>query len=196
MSEFQNTTGEYKFNLLPPKTREELEIVKERDNSVFYAFLLVLVSVIVFLIVSLGDIFLVSTRVKSSEESLAFLNEQIKSFDSMKEQNGELFLKAQTLEPVLAKDIKLSEILEIASQMILNVESASITAYNREYTGEFSVTLAIDNYVTVNQILENSKSIDRIEDVFLKKMSLHQISSGQSIVEANISFKVNILKNG
>src|SRR5260221_116538 len=106
---FYDPTKLFKFNLIPPKSKEELNVLETRDNSILYSFLLVFFGMLVFFVLSLIQTFTTTPQVNKVDATLASQKAEIQAYDQVHEISVELFVKSQSLEPILQKDIKISE---------------------------------------------------------------------------------------
>ena len=177
------------FNLLPLKSKEEIEFVEERDNSTLYGFLLVFFSVLVFVILSILQAGIIVPKINSNKVSVNNLNNIILQFNSIRSVNGELFLKSKSLEPILDKDIKIIEVLDISAEIIKDLSSTRIISYIRENSGDFTISVETQGYQNIERILSKARSITRIDKVFLKNMS--QDSFDNNNIKASLSITIN-----
>jgi hypothetical protein len=179
------------FNLLPPKSKEEIEVIEERDNTILYGFLLIFFSVLVFVILSILQAGIIVPKINSKEASVNNLESLKLQFNSVKSINGELFLKSKSLEPILDKDIKITEVLNISAEIIKDLPSTRIISYIRESSGGFTISIETQNYQNIEKILTKAKSISRINKVFLRNMSQDHFDI--SYIKASLSFSINNL---
>lgn len=177
----------FEFNLLPPKSKEEIEKYIERDNTIKYSFFLILFILIVFGMISVFESIIVNQRVSGTESSIENLNEQISTFDSIKIINGELFLKSQTLEPILLKDIKIIEIIDTAVELTQGINDSRIIQYGREGTGFFTLRVEVPNVEDTYTMINNSRNIDKILNFFIKRIEKKYTGSN---FEVDISFNI------
>lgn len=175
------------FNLLPPKTKEEIVAIDERDNSVLYSAFLVFFAVIIFSVFTVGKALLIDTRQSYLEDVISKQDTKISSYSSIRQVNGELFVKSNALAPIVEQDIKLSELLDVASKLIEGDSSILITNYARLLEGTFEVTFEMKNYSDINKISANSLKIDTLKEFFIK--SLTKNTAGGAIT-AIVSFNL------
>lgn len=182
----------FKFNLIPPKTKEEIKELEERDNTVLYSFLLIFFGAFVFFALNFLDIILVQPSLQASKNSIATLNTQISSYDDIKKTNGELYTKSRALDPLLEKDIKLSDLVAIADNINNTfVNSANVVSYKRESSGQFSLTLDISNFSKVSEIVSLLSKTDNVKNIFIRSVGKESIES--SIMVMTVSFEINKL---
>ncbi len=175
------------FNLLPPKSKEEIASIEERDNSVLYATLLILFAVVIFAVFSIGKLLLIDTRKANLETVVSQLDSRILGYNGIKQINGELFVKSSALSPIVEQDIKLTKLIEVANKLVEGSEGTIITKYARQLDGVFEVTLIMNTYAEVNKISANASQIDSIEHFIIRNLSQQ---SKLSTVNCTISFKL------
>lgn len=177
----------FSFNLIPPKSKEEIETLVERDRSMFYSFLLIFFSIFIYFILTLLNTFILSPRIESLESNIEKQKSQVITYNSTRSLNGEVFSKSQALAPVLALDIGSVELLETSEEFILDVPSAQIVSYGREFSGEFILSIIVDDYDSVALLIENAKKQENIDNVFLRQAS---VSIDKTYVTAVIAFTI------
>lgn len=181
-----------KFNLIAPKTKEEIITIQERDNSVLYAFLLIFFSVVIFAVFTIGKTLLIDTREKALQDAIKLQESQIAGYDQVKKINGEIFIKSNALSPIVKQDIKLSELLDVVSKLIVESPGTVVTRYDRDTTGYFSIDLDMSDYSDINKISSNAENIPNLEDFYIKNMTKGSVNSK---VTAQISFYLNNTSN-
>jgi len=180
-----------KFNLIPPKTKEEIVTIEERDNSVLYAVILIFLAVTLFAFFSIGKALLVDTRKVFLESAIAQQDNSIAAYNSIKRVNGEIFIKSNALAPIVQQDIKLTSLIEVANELIVGAPNAIITSYARELDGKFLVTIEIDQYSDINIVSRNADQIETLSDFYIKEINQ---SSAVSKSVASISFVLTNIK--
>ncbi|MEO6728539.1 MAG: hypothetical protein ABIM99_01320 [Candidatus Dojkabacteria bacterium] len=192
-SDYRGNSKLFKFNLIPPKTKEEIAQLEERDNTVLYSFLLIFFGAFVFFALSLLEIILVQPSLQTSKTNIATLNSQISSYDEIKAQNGELFVKSKALDPLLEKDIKLTDLIAIAENIDSTFGSdVNVVSYKREITGEFFLNLNINDFTKVSAIVDLLKATDNVENIFIRRVGLENVNS--TVLTMSISFEINKLQ--
>src|SRR3972149_4499137 len=120
----------FKFNLLPPKPQAEGELEVERGDSVTYALLLVLFAVVVYMAINLVQLLIINPRIASAEGTIQAQKQQLAGFDQLHQQYGELVVKTDTMESVLAKNIDTSSIFTVATEIVKGLPGkASVISY-------------------------------------------------------------------
>ncbi len=177
----------YSFNLLTPPTEEEKVIAFEKDNTVFYSVVLIFIAFIIFIMFSIIHLIVVLPKKNETISRISKLDEQIRTFDEIKAQNGELYIKSQILEPILREDIKIAELLDIASRLVENINTVEIKSYSRKSDGDFIVLLDMQSFLEINKVIENSKLIKEVQNVFVTRLTKNYSTN---IVEGALTFSV------
>ncbi|MBE0574072.1 hypothetical protein IH575_04175, partial [Candidatus Dojkabacteria bacterium] len=159
-------TRVFKFNLVPPKTRQELIVLEERDNSILYSFLLVFFAMLIFFILNLIQTFVINQRIELSEKQIATQESQLDGYDDIRRIHGELITKSELLEPVLRRDIKLTEMLDLSQEIVAKNPGAQIVTYAREATGEFVLMFRLPNVDAATLLVDSMLADSRLSGVF------------------------------
>ncbi|BCX13867.1 MAG: hypothetical protein KatS3mg085_399 [Candidatus Dojkabacteria bacterium] len=159
----------FKFNLIPPKSKQEQEVLAERDNSLLYSVFLIFFVSFVYFLMTVVDTFVIIPRIQNLDKSIAQQTSQIKTYDFVRELKGELFVKAQVLEPLLELDIEAIELLRNSDLILTEVSNAQIVAYEREPDGTFVITVIVDSYEDSKKILDNALNNSNLDEVFLRQ---------------------------
>lgn len=177
----------FTFNLIPPKSKEEVDTLVERDRSTFYSFLLIFFSVFIYFVLTLLNTFVLAPRIATLEGNIQKQKEQVATYNSVRQLNGEVYTKSQALAPVLALDIGSVELLEISEKFLVNIDNAQIVSYGREFSGEYILSIIVNDYDSVSTLLTNAKSQENVKNVFLRQASL---SGDKTFVTAVIAFNI------
>jgi hypothetical protein len=175
----------FKFNLIPPKTKEELFVLEERDNSILYSFLLVFFSVFIFFILTLIQTFVLDQRLQQTQQQIAQQEASFSAYDEIKRVRGELITKGELLEPVLKKDIKLTELLDLSSEVQAANSNVEILTYSRESTGDFILTFKVTDIESSFKLIEYLNNNEKLSNVFARNI----VRTNNSIT-ATISFSL------
>jgi hypothetical protein len=174
-----------KFNLIPPKSKEEIDALEGRSNSILYSFSLVFFTMLAYFLLTIAQFVVIESRISSNKASIDQKKAEIETYNETKEQNGELFIKSKALEPILARDIKITQLLEISDKLREDLNVAEIINYKREFQGDFVLTLSLEEYTDINQIIENASEIDVVSNLYVRSMS-----NANGLVTAVISFDI------
>jgi hypothetical protein len=158
------------FNLIPPKSEQEIEILEERDNSVVYGFLLIFFAVFLYFILSLIQLVAIDTRLDHNKSILVKREATINSYNNTVAEHGELFLKAKTLSLILKRDIRTKEFLNLSQQIVSSINGTEILDYTREDDEKFTITVLMSNFANTTDLINNSKDYSqalnfRIENI-------------------------------
>ncbi len=180
----------FKFNLIPPKTKEELVKIKDRDNTSFYSFILVFTAIVIYFIFTLIQSGLISPRITKLDKDIQKQEDQITTFNSIKVINGELVVKSQVLSPILKRDIGTDLFLQKTESLTSNLAGVEILSYSRESSGDFVITVLSEDYNQVADLVQGANTDAELSDVFARQMGVDEVSNK---VRATISFKINEL---
>lgn len=167
-------TRVFKFNLVPPKTKEELVVLEERDNSILYSFLLVFFAMLIFFVLNLIQTFIVNQRISLTTTQVTSQEASFANYDEIKRINGELITKGELLQPVLQKDIKLTELLDLSKEIVNDNPNTQITTYSRETTGEFVLSITSNNVESIRNLILYLNEKDNIKNVFLRSVIVNE----------------------
>ena len=180
-------TSAFSFNLVPPKTKEELSVIEERDNSILYSFLLVFFSMFIFFVLNMIQTFVINQRIEQGNSQILQQESSFSAYDEIKRVKGELITKSELLEPVLKKDIKLTEVLDLAAQIAIDNPTVKVTTYSRESTGEFVLTFSMPDIQTVSNLVDYLSQNKQLQNVFARNI---QYIRNDTEVSATISFSL------
>ncbi len=180
-------TTVFSFNLVPPKTKEELVVLEERDNSILYSFLLVFFSMFIYFVLTLIQTFIINQRIDQGTNQIVQQESSFSAYDEIKRIKGELITKGELLEPVLKKDIKLTEVLDLANQITVDNPTVHVTTYSRESTGEFVLTFSVPDIPTASTLVEYLNKNEELQSVFARNI---QYIQNDTEVSATISFSL------
>lgn len=164
----QLTKGPFKFNLLPPKSEQEVVLELERDDSLLYSMVLVFVAGLTFFGLTMVNLVLINPRVNQFEQAIASRDSQISTFASVRSRNGELYVKTRTLEPVLERRINTTEIFRVADAIAASSAGVAIEAYGRERSGEFIFDISTASFAEMSSLVDSIKSISGVSQVFVR----------------------------
>jgi|GEM_PF-4745406 len=179
----------FKFNLLPPRTEREVALEVESSDSLFYAAILVLVGVLVYLAV-LGIQFLVTTpALKQAEAVLKSRESQITAFDNIRFSYGQLSFKLESIKPLLAKQLNPDDIFTTADLIRQQDSSIIVTAYGRQTDGKFNFSIVTNR---PNQLPALIRSLQKKTN--LKDITLPNIDFDLRAGTASTSIQLNIVE--
>jgi len=176
----------FKFNLVPPKTKEEIVVLEERDNSILYSFLLVFFSMFIFFILNLLQTFVLEQRIAETTAKIAEQESSFSAYDEIKRIKGELITKGELLEPVLKKDIKLTELLDLGKQVTQDNPNVVITTYSRETSGDFVLTFSMSDIPSAAKLTSYLNKSGKLANVLARTILI----SDNNAVRATISFSL------
>ena len=182
----------FEFNLIPPKSKEEIEVLVDRDNTLFYSFLLIFFGFFLFFILNIVKTVFVEPALDKVKNNITAVDTQISNFDEIKGINGELFIKSQALEPILDKDVEVTKVLQLEADIRKEFPNLiEVIDYARKGDGSFSFTFNITNASKVTDIADYLEKRNDVSGVFLE--SVNWVSDQNGPAEVNISFFVSNL---
>lgn len=171
MKEESNYNKQYfKFNLIPPLSKEELTTLETRDNTLLYSFILIFIGILIYFSAILVETFIVQPRIRSIETDLATANQSINSYSRIKAINGELYLKTKSLEPILLNDIKISDLLKSVNDLITSKNNLNVISYQRENLGTFVISVLGTNYSDAVELLNLMQSDPNFSNILLRNI--------------------------
>ncbi|MEP7103468.1 MAG: hypothetical protein ABI721_02035 [Candidatus Dojkabacteria bacterium] len=183
----------FKFNLIPPKTKEEIKQLEERDNTILYSVLLIFFGAFVYFALTMLDVVLVQPSLANTKTVIGTLNSQISTYNEIKQKNGELFIKSRALDPLLAKDIKLTDLIDIADKIESTYNgNVNVVTYKREITGEFVLTLTISDFSKISDLYQLLLATPNVKDIFVRSISID--SNDSSKLSIVVAFNINKLQ--
>lgn len=180
----------FKFNLLPPKSTAEKHVEQERDNSILNALLLLFVGVGVYLLLLVIQAFALEPQLTSFNSSIATLQGTINQFATTQSLNGELYIKSKSLEPVVAKDIDVDKIFDVADQLVKNNHNVIVESYGREKSGNFVFTLGCKSFEDIHNVITTAESLSGVSDVYVRSSILDSVNH---LVITTLSLNINNL---
>lgn len=177
----------FRFNLLPKKNKVDIENEAERSDSVFYSILLVFFASLVFFAVNLFNLFILEPAVLTAQQGVEQREVGVESYEAIRADHGELFIKTKTLAPVLEKKVNTSEIFRVANQIASISASLSISSYSREPSGLFVFDVESPSFQQVSLLITQAKEISGTSQLFVRS-SIYQSSKGKvkTTLELNI----------
>ncbi|MCA9379151.1 hypothetical protein KC640_01870 [Candidatus Dojkabacteria bacterium] len=164
----------FKFNLLPGKSADDVKMEVKRDNSTFYAVLLVVSASVMYLAIVLIQALLLTPRLRSLTTQLAERQQVEASYGEVQSAYGELFIKTKTLKPVLAKNIDTSEIFRVADGIKGGRADIVIESYSRERTGEFVFLILSPEFVDASELIKNASELTGVSDVEVRTVAVNE----------------------
>jgi hypothetical protein len=188
MDNYYDQTKIFKFNLIPPKTKEEIVVLQERDNSTLYSFVLVFAGMFIYFVLTLIQVLLITPKVNSTELTIKNRDLEIQGYNTVRKMKGELFVKSQSLEPILDKDIKISNVLDVGQSVIDKVPQLAILSYSREINGDFVIEFTLSKIEDASLLISTLKDQNKIRNVFLRTISVDEIKHNVRLI---VSFTLN-----
>lgn len=190
MAEESNYNKRYfKFNLIPPLTKEELGTLEKRDNTLLYSFVLIFCGILIYFTSILVENFIVQPRLNSINKDILSIDQQISTYNRIKSINGELYLKTKSLEPILLNDIKISDLLNSVNEIIANNPNLNVLSYQRENLDTFVINVLgtnFDDAVKLIDLMQQSMSFTNV-----KLRNILQVNNNSSAFTISFSLVTN-----
>lgn len=181
----------FKFNLLPKRSKQEISLIKERDNSVFYSAVIVLFGSFLWLVSVLFLNLVMNPRLQVTINSVENLKLQINGFSNIRAKNGELVYKAQLLKPLLDRKIDTGLIFSIGDGMVENIPNAQVVNYGRETSGKFVFRLAGKTFSDITRVYNNMTSTDLQKQISNLEVRDLNFDTSLELIIATIAFDIN-----
>ncbi len=184
--------AEFKFNLLPKKSKEMVLKEKKRDGYSVYYSLLVLFGVVLWL----GLVAVNSLVVDPSTREWREVNREKQSridgeFYETRRIHGELVTKTRSIAPLLVNDIDPEEVFRVAQDVFPVTEgNVKIIGYGRNDDGSFNITITAPDSMIVAQKARSLKNLDIVSDLSIKEVI--ENSNIRNQVSAEFNFVVNL----
>jgi hypothetical protein len=162
----------FDFDLLPSISRSDMRVLKDRDDSTLYAFVLVFSAVFIFFILNLIQIVIVEARINVIQDNIDEAVEDIDSYNDIRAIHGEIFQKATLLKTALEKDIRITDLFDISSDLTSGI--GDILTYQRLVTGDFSITVDLADVEDIDVILGRAREHEEIIDPYITNVSANE----------------------
>jgi len=180
----------FKFNLLPPKSKEVVELELEREDSITYALVLIFIAALIYFGLVLLNSLLIDPRLQTAQTGLDERVTQRASFASTLALHGELYVKTQTLRPVLELDLNPAEIFRVADALVAGDPNLQIESYSREKGGTFVFQILAPTYADVVEIAQTASQIPGVSGVFVRGAVLN---SSRTNVRTTIALNIDAI---
>lgn len=132
----------FAFNLLPPKTKEEIADELKRKEATAYGALLPFITLVFAIVLFLINALSLDPSVKGWENALSNIKSELNNPNSflgqLKVTNGELVIKTGFVAEPVQKNVDFNQIFEIRNAVFTNNSTGSVaTSYAREANGNF-----------------------------------------------------------
>lgn len=185
--------AEFKFNLLPKKSRELILKEKKRDGYSVYYSLLVLFGVLLWLGLVAVNNFVVD---KSKQEWRSVIQEKQGRIDNefyeTRRIHGELVVKTRSISPLLVSDIDPEEVFQVAQDVFpLTEGNVKIIGYGRNDDGSFNITIIASDSSVVARKARGLKNLDIVSDLSIIEVIENTNVRNQVIAEFNFTVKLD-----
>lgn len=179
----------FKFNLLPAKSEQEVALDVESTDSVFYAIILVLVGVVIYLAVLGVQAFVTTPGLRQAEAVLAARQAQISGFDDIKFNYGQLAFKLEAIKPLLGRQLNPDSIFATADAIRRQDPSIIVTAYGRQTDGRFNFSVVTNRAAQLPSLISSLQ-----QNPTLRNITLPNIDFDLRAGTAKTSIQLDILE--
>jgi hypothetical protein len=189
--------SEFKFNLLPKKTKEVIIKEDKRDRASVYTAVLPLIAVLFWLGLVLFN-GLVINKVKE-DWNLAIADKQRKidqDYLPVRVRHGELVVKTRSLAGLVQRDIQPESLFILTEKIFPNEDpNIRIVGYGRETDGKFTINIETSEYTKFAEITRRFSNFDAALNVNISSVS-NDPKTGK--ISGTISFYLDLesLNNG
>ena len=180
------TSKGFIFNLLTPKSEEEIKKEETRDSSSVYTAILPLIGAVIWVAIVLANSLLVQSYITTWKQKIVTQNLEIGTFTDDREQNGELYLKTQALSEVITKNIDPEEFFEVVEGTLFSISpDINIRSYGRQEGGQFDINASTDSFIDVAKVMNAFTSDDAYANVTLN-------SATRDSATGDVNFSLNL----
>lgn len=185
----------FAFNLLPPKSKEEVKEEIKRKKTFAYSLTAPVLCIAISLILVLLNAIAAEPTRASWDDAVQKVRKEMADPNNglglLKIINGELKLKTDFIAEPVQKNVNFDEIFKITETIFQNTSSQSIpTSYGREDDGRFIVNAVSKSEGGPAEILKKFQSDPKIRDPRLSLVSKLDDTSDYGFT---ISFEINSL---
>ncbi|MBN1916202.1 hypothetical protein JW796_04440 [Candidatus Dojkabacteria bacterium] len=179
------TSRGFVFNLLTPKSEEEIKKEEARDTGSLYSAVLPLIGSIIWVGLVLANSLILNNYVTTWQKKITNQEIEIISYSPQKRSNGELFLKARSLSGVIEKNINPEQFFGLVEGRLYSVSpNIEIRAYGREESGKFNVDAVTEDFFIISRVIYSFTSDPAFQNVELN-------SIGNDLKTGKINFKLS-----
>lgn len=167
----------FAFNLLPPKSHDELRAEAARAARNFYAAVLPIGLGVFAIILFFINQVILGNNLNNWENAVQTLNTELRDpntyLGSLKVRNGELRTKTELIAEPVSKNVNFNDVFTITNAAFRNNTSgAQPTSYGREDSGEFvvnGVSRSINGPALILKKFQEQQNVDRASLKLVRK---------------------------
>lgn len=183
----------FQFNLIAPKTKEEVVLLVERDNTIFYSVLLIIFGMFLFFALSVIKSVFVDPALAVVNKNIETVGNQINGLTPIRQDNGELYIKSRALEPILDKDVEVTKVLELEAKLRAEFPNLiDVSDYSRRQDGAFAISFFINDATRLKDILSYLGEQPDVNNIFIDSIAWENGQRADALVD--ISFFISNLK--
>lgn len=185
----------FAFNLLPPKSKAELEELALKKRNFVYAVMVpvacLVVAIILFAINSFGVIPTRDNWDNAVDTLAADLDNPNNEIGRLRVINGELIAKTEFITEPISQNVDFERVFSIAEQVFEAEQGLEITSYSREDDGTFTVRAATRDREGPVKVLDKLSTIEDVESAFFSSFNYNEEFDYYTF---DISFKVEVIE--
>lgn len=161
----------FRFNLLPPKSKDIIEKEDKRSSALLYSAVLLFSIALVWVLISSANAYLKSVQVRNWQNTNNSKDTEISTYNQYAYENYELYQKANVLSSVVLKNTDPDLVFTLINNRVrASAPNAAITRYGREASGNYQITGQTNNVNDIAKLLKDFKSEANVTDVSLISM--------------------------
>lgn len=162
----------FKFNLLPPKSKEIIAKEDKRSVTLLYSSALLFSIVIAWMILAVVNAWLKSAQINKWQKINNDKATEMTLYNQYAYENYELYQKANVLSSVVLKNTDPDLVFNLINNRIKqSAPNATITKYGRNSTGNYQISGQTKNIDDIAKLLKDFKEEQNVNDVSLLSMN-------------------------
>jgi hypothetical protein len=183
----------FAFNLLPPRSKEELDLESQRVDGVLNSFIALFAVLVFAALAFIFNLLFVQRNVDNWQKSLTDVKSELGSSSNtlgeLKRTNGELKTKTEFISEAVQKNVDFALVFQVTKD-VFGTDKAVVTSYGREDNGEFVVNAISTDPTSPSKILDAYKKQPQVKQATLKLVDFPDASKD---IRFTISFELTNL---
>lgn len=185
--------AEFKFNLLPKKSKEVIIKEKKRDSNSVYYSLLVLFGILIWFGLTLLNTLIVDKSNLQRKQIIKDKQDVIENeFYETRRIHGELVVKTNIIAPLLKDDIDPETLFRVGEEVFGVTDDVVIVGYGRNDDGTFSIKISAPDNQMIAEKARQLKNLALVTDLVIKDVT-QRTASEQIVAEFNFSIDSSLL---
>jgi hypothetical protein len=171
----------FKFNLLPPKSKDIIAQEDKRSYTLLYSTSILFSIAVIWVLLSSMNAWVKSVQVKNWQNTDVKKDTEINSYNQYVYENYELYQKANILSTVVSKNSDPDLVFDLIDTRIkASAPNISIMKYGRTASGNYQITGKTNNVNDISKLLKDFKADESVNDVSL--LSMQNVSGSYEFV--------------